>query len=107
MKSEALTNCTFTAKESVWRHLDTWAKARGYRLIDWHAESRVYEKPHRIRRNRGCWVVSIDEVGRDVHVAGSIRPMRLTRLRPRRAANDDVRRDVERLLRSLTQEPPG
>jgi hypothetical protein len=76
-------------------------------LIDWHMDRRVYAKPHRLRRGRGCWTVSVDEVGRKVHIAASVRPMRFSRLRPARGPDREARADVDGLLRSLGETPLG
>jgi hypothetical protein len=86
---------------TVWPRLDDWASTRRYRLTDWHANSRVYKKSHPLRRRRGCWIVSIDQERGKLHVAGSVRPMRLAGGRTAPAAVSAARADVGWLLDSL------
>jgi hypothetical protein len=96
---------TVPGREPVWRDLDAWASSCGYRLTDWRADHRVYRKPHRLRRRRGCWTVSVDRHRHGVHVTGSIVPMRFAGKPPDTAALD-AGRDVDRLLESLGTDAP-
>ena len=63
---------TFTVESPVWRTVDNWAGEYGYRLVDWQATSRVYEKKHRIMRGYGCWRVEIDETGHHVELGADV-----------------------------------
>jgi hypothetical protein len=95
MKSEVLAECSFTTQEPVWRRIDAWASAAGYRLTDWHMDRRVYANPIGCAAVGGCWTVSVDEVERNVHIAAAVRPMRFSRLRPLEAGGGDARADVD------------
>ena len=94
---------TFTVREPIWRRVDAWADRHGYRLTDWHSQRRIYKRPHHLRRRQGRWVVSVDDVRRRIHVAGSLETMRFAPLSSSPTTARAARADLDRLLASLSE----
>jgi hypothetical protein len=97
---------TFTVESSIWRTVDRWADEYGYRLVEWHATSRVYEKSHRMLRGYGRWRVEIEEAGHHVDVEAEVR---FRPLSPPGPGRDGfllkAREEVNALLADLGQPP--
>jgi hypothetical protein len=94
----------FTVERSVWPSVDTWAKEYGYKLVEWHAESRAYEKSHSIVRGFGRWQVQVEQHEHDVGIAARVRFRPLSPPGPTRDSTlDKARSEANALLAALDQ----
>ena len=95
---------TFVAERLIWRTVDMWAKTHGYRLVDWRATTRVYEKSHQLLRGFGRWRIQIDHEGHDVDLTTEVRFRHFSPPGPKREAFvQRARQDVNELLADLGQ----
>src|SRR5947208_3813506 len=94
-----MADVTFTAESSIWRTVDAWAKQHGYRLIEWEASARVYEKSHDLLRGLGSWRVEIETHGHAVGLGADVRFRHLSPPGPGRDSFlERARADVNELL---------
>jgi hypothetical protein len=117
---EQKTERDFSYTGPVWPTVEHWAQEHDYVLKETFDSTRLYEKPHSLRRAMGRWMFEVSQHEGSAHVAGWIRFRFVHRLGTLFLVPKSVplehgfrmywnrrkpRRDMNELLASLGQPP--